>query len=49
MDRHGDYGYDAPYALVMFATVGIVCAVVTVLALRSQANHLARMTGATFA
>jgi ubiquinone/menaquinone biosynthesis C-methylase UbiE len=45
MDRHGDYGYDAPYALVMFAAIGIACAVVTVLALRSQASHLARMTG----
>jgi arsenite methyltransferase len=26
MPRHGDYGYDAPYALIMFALLGTGCA-----------------------
>jgi arsenite methyltransferase len=30
--RRGDYGFDAPYALLAFAGVGIVCAVLAVVA-----------------
>jgi arsenite methyltransferase len=30
MERHGDYGYDAPYALVTFATLGTVSAVAAI-------------------
>ena len=29
-ERHGDYGYDAPYALVIFGVLGIACAIVAV-------------------
>ena len=45
MERRGDYGYDAPYALVAFTVVGTACAIVAFLAWRSQAGHLARMFG----
>jgi ubiquinone/menaquinone biosynthesis C-methylase UbiE len=34
MTRRGDYGYDAPYALAMFAAVGIAAAVLAIVALR---------------
>jgi hypothetical protein len=36
MGRRGDYGFDAPYALVAFATVGAACAVVAIASLWSQ-------------
>jgi Ribosomal protein L31 len=44
MERRGDYGYDAPYALVTFAAVGTACAIV---AWRSRAGHLARIPAYT--
>jgi len=36
MKRHGDYGYDAPYALVMFAMAGIACAVIAAISWWNQ-------------
>jgi arsenite methyltransferase len=45
MERRGDYGYDAPYALVTFAAVGTACAIAAIVAWRSQDGHLARMMG----
>ena len=42
MKRRGDYGYDAPYALIAFAVVGIVCLIIAVAAGRSQNRQLAR-------
>ena len=32
MDRHGDYGYDAPYALLMFAALAVACAIGAIVA-----------------
>lgn len=43
MDRRGDYGYDAPYALTTFAVVGLVCAIVAIVAWRNGPVRLARM------
>jgi cyclopropane fatty-acyl-phospholipid synthase-like methyltransferase len=45
MERRGDYGYDAPYALVAFTAVGTACAIGALVAWRSHAGHLARMLG----
>lgn len=45
MERRGDYGYDAPYALVAFAAVGTACAIGAFVAWRSHEGHLARMLG----
>ena len=35
MQRRGDYGYDAPYALIAFAAVGAACAVAAIASLAS--------------
>jgi arsenite methyltransferase len=43
MPRHGDYGYDAPYALIAFATVGVLSALVAAYGWRAHDTHLARM------
>jgi len=40
--RRGDYGYDAPYALIAFAVAGIVCLIIAVVAWRSQNRQLTR-------
>jgi len=45
MDRHGDYGYDAPYALVTFAALGAGSAVAAIVSWRTQNNHLAAQLG----
>src|SRR4030095_13051066 len=45
MERRGDYGYDAPYALVAFATAGMASAMAAICACGSQDRHLARMMG----
>ena len=41
MERHGDYGYDAPYALAIFGVLGIACAIVAVVSIVSwrQPGH----------
>src|SRR4029450_8805991 len=44
MDRHGDYGFDAPYALIAFATLGMVAVAAAIVSWWKQ-NHLARMLG----
>jgi hypothetical protein len=46
MERRGDYGYDAPYALVMFAAVGGAAAVGVIASLWSgQDGRLAAKMG----
>jgi len=46
MGRRGDYGFDAPYALVTFAAVGAACAVVAIASLwRQHTGHLAATMG----
>jgi arsenite methyltransferase len=45
MPRHGDYGYDAPYALIAFAAVGTACAVGAVFLWWTQRGHMTRMLG----
>src|SRR4029079_7368168 len=42
--QRADYGYDAPYALLAFAGLGTVSAVVAVVAAINQAWHLVRMS-----
>jgi arsenite methyltransferase len=44
MDRHGDYGYDAPYALVIFAALGTVSATAAIVSW-IQRGRLAAMLG----
>lgn len=39
MDRHGDYGYDAPYALLMFAALAVACAIGAIVAWASGNSH----------
>ena len=46
MERRGEYGYDAPYALLAFAALGAVSVVAAIALLWSQrSGHLARMMG----
>jgi arsenite methyltransferase len=46
MERRGDYGFDAPYALVTFAALGAASAVAAIAAAWShQAGHLAAKLG----
>jgi arsenite methyltransferase len=46
MERRGDYGFDAPYALVAFAAVGAVSAVAAIVSWWGYRDgHLARMFG----
>ena len=43
--RRGDYGYDAPYALVAFAVLGAACEVVAIVALWGHRRPLAGVIG----
>ena len=45
MDRKGDYGYDAPYALKAFAALGAASVVAAIVACWRQNGHLATMLG----
>jgi arsenite methyltransferase len=45
MERHGDYGYDAPYALLAFTALGIVTAVAAIVSWWSQQGHPAAVLG----
>ena len=45
MDRNGDYGYDAPYALKAFAALGAASVVAAIVARWRQNGHLAAMLG----
>lgn len=46
MERRGDYGFDAPYALIMFAVLGAASAVAAAASLWShQGGHLAARMG----
>ncbi len=46
--RRGDYGYDAPYALIALAALGLAAAVLTLVAWETGESHLARI-GALYA
>jgi arsenite methyltransferase len=46
--RHGDYGYDAPYALVMFGIVALVSGVIATIAWWHGASQVARITTVYF-
>jgi SAM-dependent methyltransferase len=46
MDRHGDYGYDAPYALLIFAVLGAVGVITAITAF--SAGNLRLMATAGF-
>ena len=48
MERHGDYGYDAPYALVTFAVLGAVSVVAAIVSWWNQRGHLAAAMGFGF-
>jgi arsenite methyltransferase len=45
MQRRGDYGYDAPYALVAFGVIGTACEIVAVVALWNHRPPLAAAMG----
>jgi arsenite methyltransferase len=45
MQRHGDYGYDAPYALIAFAALGTVTAVAAIASWWMQEGQPARILG----
>jgi arsenite methyltransferase len=45
MERHGDYGYDAPYALVTFAALGAASVVTAIVSWWSQRGHLGATMG----
>jgi ubiquinone/menaquinone biosynthesis C-methylase UbiE len=45
MTQHADYGYDAPYALVTFAILGVASLVVAGVSLASRDRHLATFMG----
>ena len=45
MERQGDYGYDAPYALVTFAALGAAGAVAAIVSSWSQHGHRAATMG----
>ena len=39
-ERRGEYGYDAPYALVIFAVIGAAGTIGTIVAWREDDRHL---------
>lgn len=45
MKRQGDYGYDAPYALMAFAAVGAGCVIVAIVSWWIQRGHLTLVMG----
>jgi arsenite methyltransferase len=45
MGRHGDYGFDAPHALVAFAALGGASEIVAIVAWWTGRSHLAAVTG----
>jgi SAM-dependent methyltransferase len=45
MDRHGDYGYDAPYALVTLAALGAAGVIAAITSLSVQRGPLAARAG----
>jgi SAM-dependent methyltransferase len=45
MDRRGDYGYDAPYALLTFAAFGGAALLAAIVAWWTRRGHLAAMLG----
>src|SRR5262245_20065833 len=45
MDRRGDYGYDAPYALVAFTALGGVCLVVALAGWWAGRGRMVAITG----
>jgi arsenite methyltransferase len=47
--RHGDYGYDAPYALVIFACLSVVSAVLATMAWQDGPNRPAALMTLYFA
>jgi arsenite methyltransferase len=44
-ERHGDYGYDAPYALISFAALGAASVVAALVSWWNQRFHLAAIMG----
>ena len=44
MERRGDYGYDAPYALVTFATLGVASLVAAIVSWWNQGGRVAMLT-----
>jgi SAM-dependent methyltransferase len=45
VERHGDYGYDAPYALIAFATLGTASAVAAIVTWWTGSGHAAAIAG----
>ena len=45
MERHGDYGYDAPYALLTFAALGAASVVAAIVSWWNQRVHVAATMG----
>src|SRR5712691_8773262 len=45
MERRGDYGYDAPYALVIFSALGAASLVAAIVSWWTQRGHLATAMG----
>jgi ubiquinone/menaquinone biosynthesis C-methylase UbiE len=45
MERRGDYGYDAPYALLTFAAIGGAAAIAAMVGWWARRGHLAGMLG----
>ena len=45
MDRQGDYGYDAPYALITFAALGAASVVAAIVSWWRQSGHFAAILG----
>ncbi len=45
MKRHGEYGYDAPYALIAFATFGAVGLIAAIVLLSRGSRHAAIVVG----
>jgi len=41
MERRGDYGYDAPYALIAFALLGVISAAAAIVGVLSGSGHMA--------
>lgn len=44
MKRRGDYGYDAPYALIAFAFLGVISAGAAVVGLLTERGHMTALT-----
>ena len=45
MDRHGDYGYDAPYALVAFTALGAICLIAALAGWWAGHGRMVAITG----